>query len=234
MQLSSGATHVCCLAARRATWPVQTSDRRVIKTRQKWPVSDGKACLITNFYSHNKCYKFCEFLRRILLYISAPSVPLLPCPRKLSITVDNQMRLYVDGTEKTGLVNANDWMKADTVDLPLNARVIAVQGTDLHVVGGILASTDDGSILTDSSWKCTNVLYKGWQLVDFDDSSWPSAYAISLHQTTPWTLVPGIKTNAYWIWTPKYQGGDLVVYCRKYIGRPIKLLFSSTQNRMLN
>src|SRR6218665_1742468 len=142
------------------------------------------------------------------------------------------MRLYVDGTEKTGLVNANDWMKADTVDLPWTARVIAVQGTDLHVVGGILASTDDGSILTDSSWKCTNVLYRGWQLIGFDDSSWPSAYVISLHQTTPWTLVPGIKTNAYWIWTPKNKGGDLVVYCRKNLGLTDARFISSCKYNM--
>jgi len=105
------------------------------------------------------------------------------------------------------------------VVLPCETSVIAVKATDLHVVGGILASTVDGSILTNSSWKCTNVYYDGWQLVNFDDSSWPSAYAIALHQTLPWTLVPGIKTNAYWIWTPKYQGGDLVVYCRKDLGK---------------
>jgi len=178
-----------------------------------------------------------NFHDRMLRYFSAPSFPFLPCPlpcpsRKLTITVDNTMRLYIDGTEKTGLVNANDWTKADTVDLPWTARVIAVQGTDVGAVAGILASTDDGSILTDSSWKCTNVYYEGWQLVDFDDSCWPSAHVIALHQTSPWTLVEGIKTNAYWIWTPKYTGGDLVVYCRKNIG--IEPLFSSIQSRMLN
>ena len=164
----------------------------------------------------------------MLFYFSALSpTPSLYPSRKLTITVDNSMRLYIDGTEKAGLVNANDWTKADTVDLPWTARTIAVQGTDHFVVGGILASADDGSILTDSSWKCTNAYHNGWQLADYDDSSWPSAYAIAVHQTSPWRLVPGIKTNAYWIWTPKYQGGDLVVYCRKDIG--IKPLFSSTQ-----
>jgi len=126
------------------------------------------------------------------------------------------MRLYIDGTEKTGLINANNWTKADTVDLPWNVRVIAVKGNDLGSAAGILASTDDGFIKTDSLWKCTNAFHKGWQLVGYDDSSWPSAYIIAIHHTSIWrTMVPGIRRDANWIWTPKYKGGDLVVYCRK-------------------
>lgn len=149
-----------------------------------------------------------------------------PCPtRSLSITVDNYMILYLDGVQQSGLPNANDWTKADTVLLPWNTRVIAVQGTDdRRVRAGILASTGDGYILTNSSWKCTSVYYVGWETVTYDDSAWPAAYVSGIHQTypCPWQIVPDIRLDAYWIWTNKYEssdGGDVVVYCRLKIGK---------------
>lgn len=125
------------------------------------------------------------------------------------------MELYIEGVKINCLPNSGDWQKADAVTLPCAARVIAVKGVDYGVIAGILASTDDGSILTDSSWKCTNQHYAGWETVGFDDSDWPAAHQVAIHQTLPWKLVPGIRTNAFWIWTRHYVNGDWTVYCRK-------------------
>ena len=135
--------------------------------------------------------------------------------RTLSITVDNSMELYIEGVKINCLPNHNNWQLADAVTLPCAARVIAVKGVDYGVIAGILASTDDGSLLTDSSWKCTNQHFSGWETVEFDDSQWPAAHQVAIHETLPWKIVPGIRTNAYWIWTRNYVNGDWTVYCRK-------------------
>jgi len=52
---------------------------------------------------------------------------------KLAITVDNQAtELYLDGVLKP-LPNYNDWTRVDTVVIPADTRVIAVQGRDVGV-----------------------------------------------------------------------------------------------------
>jgi len=52
---------------------------------------------------------------------------------QLAITVDNEAtELYVDGV-LTSLPNANDRTIVDTISIPADTRVIAVQGRDLGV-----------------------------------------------------------------------------------------------------
>lgn len=142
--------------------------------------------------------------------------PIICPPGYLSITADNSLRLYFDGVEKTNLPNANGWKKVDCIVLPDNMQVIAVQGTDDGVArAGILCSTTDDYVLTNASWKCTKDYYSGWESVTFDDSAWPAAYAMGTNQKSPWEFIPGIRDNACWIWTSKYNRKERVVYCRK-------------------
>jgi len=57
---------------------------------------------------------------------------------KLAITVDNYAtELYVDGV-LTPLPNYSDWQKVDTVIIPADTRLIAVQGRDVGVSNVLL------------------------------------------------------------------------------------------------
>ena len=106
--------------------------------------------------------------------------------RNLSITADDILiHLFIDGREITDLKNADNWQYLDTLDLPCTARIIAIEANDSAGVGAILASTDDGYIKTNSSWKCTNTTIEGWQEVDFNDSTWKEAVIVSNHDPFP-------------------------------------------------
>jgi len=52
---------------------------------------------------------------------------------RLAITADNMVtRLYVDGVLMS-LSNANDWSKVDTITIPADSHVVAVEGRDVGV-----------------------------------------------------------------------------------------------------
>lgn len=134
--------------------------------------------------------------------------------RNLTIDVDDSIHMYLDGVEVTCFEHAEQWNESDTVPLPYKTKVIAVRGTNLYADAGIVGSTEDGFILTNSSWKCINHRIAGWQNVTFDDSLWPPAYQIYPSTDKP---IDGIRPDAYWIWTKNYtwKTGDKNVYCRK-------------------
>lgn len=135
--------------------------------------------------------------------------------RNLSVTADDSMRLFIDGREITDLSDASSWLYPDTLDLPCTTRVVAIEANNTFQVGAILASTDDGYIKTNSSWKCKNTRIQGWQEVDFNDSSWKQAVAVPYHDPFPETTSTIIREDARWIWTKDYSDGDLNVFCRK-------------------
>lgn len=136
--------------------------------------------------------------------------------QELAITGDNELELYVDGLRVKNLTHYNDWTVADKAKVGALAKVVAVRGKDVGVVGGILASAVN--FQTDaSSWKCTNKRYAGWKNVDFDDSNWPSATAYGQNGVAPWGQISGISPSAFWIWTSKNVFGpasDKIIYCR--------------------
>lgn len=158
---------------------------------------------------------------------AATSVSKFSCQkRNLSVTVDDELRLYIDGIEITGLQNAEDYGKPDLVDLPCTTKLIAVHGSNGPAgdVAGILASTDDNYILTNSSWKCSNVSQIGWVEIDFDDSTWIPALEYGHNEDDDdWVLVPGISSGAFWIWLRQYTSDndpmDRDVFCRKRLGK---------------
>ena len=134
----------------------------------------------------------------------------------MRITADNNLTLYIDGVLQQSLPQSSNWPVADLVQLPVGTRSIAVYAVDWGVIAGILASSDDDSILTNSNWKCTNVFHNNWMSAGFVDSSWPSATQICANGEGIWGLINGISRKAYWIWTPNYisNNGDRSVYCR--------------------
>ena len=87
------------------------------------------------------------------------------------ITVDDDYNLYFDGVEQTDVPNHDDWHNTDSLDLSRYTTMIAVKANNTLSAAGILASTPDGFLLTNSSWKCSNTLYAQWNDVVFDDSA---------------------------------------------------------------
>ena len=161
--------------------------------------------------------------------LEATSVPEFLCPqRNLTVTVDFYLRLYFDGIEVTDLPNSDVWKQPDVVELPCNTTLITIHGrNDLIYYAAIVASTDDEYILTNSSWKCSNVSQNGWEEIDFDDSAWMNAIEYAYNGEDPWGFAPGISTNASWMWLRQYNGlpnstyeeMDQEVYCRKRLGK---------------
>lgn len=147
--------------------------------------------------------------RLLLLHIVPPTIK-----RTLTIAVDDRVyALFIDGKRISGLEYANEWQYSDSVALPGNAQLIAVRGVNIYGDAGVLASTDDGYILTNTSWKCAIDKERGWQNIDFDDSSWPNAFEIMPYSKKQ---IIGIRDDALWIWTKDYQyeKGDRAVICR--------------------
>ena len=133
----------------------------------------------------------------------------------MTVTCDNKMNVYVDGS----LVKKHDdWTKASTINLGTDPVLVAIQCTDLGVIGGILAHFSNGEG-TDSTWKCRNGHEDNWNQPGFDDSHWPNAHEIIQYPGGIWKTVKGMSGNPYWIWTNNYQGhqSDRDVFCRKNI-----------------
>ena len=107
------------------------------------------------------------------------------------------MEMFADGNS-LGKDNS-DWGTATSFDLPGDSRVISVKGSDLGAEFGILGSTNNG-LITNETWKCTSVLYLGWNSPDFDDTNWPCTRVIASNIDQPWALINGIKNTAKWIW----------------------------------
>ena len=141
-----------------------------------------------------------------------------------TITTDDSFQLYFDGVEQTNLPNQNDWQKTDTVDLPWGTRVIAVAGTNNYGQAGILASSSDGSILTDASWKCSKILEDDWMEETFNDCGWPAATEISRNEIGAWGNYSDINSAAMWIWHSVTE--DLnTIYCRVNLRKFVKPFF---------
>ena len=129
------------------------------------------------------------------------------CAVTLTITVDNEVHVYHGGRVVHSDVT---WQYSSTVTLD-DACVLAVKG--VHYGGyGILASTSTG-VVSDASWKCSDVEQSGWHLAGFDDAAWSQAQVLAAHGAWPWLHIGGISAQATWIWA---QGSAATpVYCRK-------------------
>lgn len=145
---------------------------------------------------------------------SQPSTGTCQHQHLLIIDWDDSGQLFLNGNEINDLKNANNRYDLDAVMLPIDAKVIAVKGTNKDDDdAGILASSSDGFISTNTSWKCSKEYEKGWVGVDFDDSKWPQASVVTSANNKP---IVGISHHASWIWTDNYKpdNGDKEVFCR--------------------
>ena len=78
------------------------------------------------------------------------------------------MRVYFDGVLAFG--PETDLVKAHTVAVPTSTRVIGISCEDQGAGYGIVASADNGRIVTDDSWSCSSKEIPGWATIGFDDN----------------------------------------------------------------
>jgi len=149
-------------------------------------------------------------------------------PVDFTLTGDNKIvALYFDGVQvpQSSLPHADDWTQADTVLLPPTTTLIAVEiHNNIFSDAGLLASTADNSILTNSSWRCKAGLdtADNWMSPSYDDSNWSPAVASGWNEAGNKEFVAGISNSAQWIW---FNGNialeefDTTCYCRYHIKR---------------
>lgn len=114
---------------------------------------------------------------------------------RLWITADNAFRLFVNGKEVGA---GEDWYSPHTLDLtPYVRRGRNVVAVAAHNEGpgaaGLLAEGNvllaDGRnipLATNADWRTADLQPHGWQLPDFDHSSWAKSASLGRHPQEPW------------------------------------------------
>ena len=129
--------------------------------------------------------------------------------RLLTYIATDVSSVYFNGREQQVFgMESGDWKNGYSIQVPNDLQVIGIKSnaTPYSEFSGIIASTNDDFILTNSSWKCTNQTPDtSWTDVCYDDTDWQTASIQSYR-------VAGVSPLANWIWTN--TRADLLVYCR--------------------
>ena len=155
-------------------------------------------------------YSACDWI--LIVELRNETLVITAYERFLGLYIDDQMQ---------SLTNGGTWNLPDYIQLLPTNRLIAVEAANLAIVecGGVLASVYDGSLLTNSEWKCTSFDEVNWANLGFDDSNWPNAIEYGSNgnhsNCSQQQLVEDISSNSKWIWTSNL--GDFAVYCRGYL-----------------
>ena len=138
----------------------------------------------------------------------------------LSATCDNNMAVYIDGVRATPRNGEEDNWKSSS-DYSLNAcnSLIAISCEETGGAAGILASTTTG-VLTDTTWRCTDLLETGWDTVGFTETAgvWGTPDAHGRNGVARGgAKFTDINLSSKWIWFGPNDGTRKTVYCRKNI-----------------
>lgn len=106
-----------------------------------------------------------------------PFLSFLHADFSATFTCDDAMEMFADGNS-LGKDNSC-WRTATSLGVPGDTPVTSVKGSDMGGLFGILGSANNGPI-TNETWKCTSVLYPGWNSPDFDDTNWPFVRVIAI------------------------------------------------------
>ena len=110
--------------------------------------------------------------------------------RQLSATCDNKMKVYFDGELQEQDDAMADWRKTSRMTIPAGTRVLAIECEDVGAQEGILASTDDGLLMTGSGsgWQCSDQLVEGWPLPGFvpPPDTFSSPNLLGSNGVAPW------------------------------------------------
>lgn len=135
-----------------------------------------------------------RFFRRVIQIPSGADIK----AATLTITVDDQFTLYVNGEEAgKSSGNTDAWKQKESFNVKSRLRpgpnVIAVKALNNGDAAGLLATMelDCGSgapisVASDKSWKAANAATDRWTKADFDDASWSAAKEIAKLGDGPW------------------------------------------------
>ncbi len=138
------------------------------------------------------------------------ALPFQPKSARLYTTCDNEMKLWINGTQVGVSEDWQDPLQKDVTKLLVRGQnVIAVTGQNHGGPAGFVfklycEATDGEPMIVSSSksdWKLSKVASNGWDRVDFDDSNWATPKVVGKLGDGPWA-VP--KYSA-----PSSQGGSL-------------------------
>lgn len=159
---------------------------------------------------------------------------------QIKVSVDDQFKLYVNGTlmrEFTGT-----WNNVQTIDVTLNRNptkknVIAVEAINTAKISGLdrmlvaeLTYTIDTTvhtIITDATWTSGTTLTTGWEALDFAETGWAAATVEGVNGDSPYSTILGSSVAKY-LWSYDSAQVDVgtkpdmeTVYFRKtfYIGQ---------------
>ena len=163
----------------------------------------------SNPFDNCNKYPLIDAEKADVINIQTRHVPVSVTTVTLTITADDQVYVYHGG--ELVLVDIN-YRVAQSVVLD-EPCVLAVYAVNLRGVAAILASTSTG-VVTDVSWKCSDVEQTGWHLAGFNDSAWSQARIIAPNDGSFWPgVIAGINSEAKWIWAQTTSA--TVAYCRK-------------------
>ena len=138
---------------------------------------------------------------------------------------DDVQKIYADGQilDKEG-----KWWTDLRVKVPTMTKVIAISCRNKGGPAGILASTPNERLLTNTTWKCSSTYYSNWNSVKFDDSKWKPAVVVD-NNVKPihhgWVARKNISSKAVWISSqPKDVKKNVFIYCRLKLGKLLLLL----------
>lgn len=142
--------------------------------------------------------------------------------KSIHITIITEGTIYIDGEININLPDAEGGTIGE-IFIDSVIQIIAVKGsTNLGSVAGIIASSTDDSIVTDSTWKCTNVEEEGWMDIDYNDAAWPTAVPVEETDLKMYGRDKKFGSRAKHIWTAKKTDSyDQTVYCRAFFGMAI-------------
>ena len=147
---------------------------------------------------------------------------------------DRLLSLFVDGVAvpMSSLPNADNPSLVDTLPLPANLTVIAVAAAaEAGEPAWLIAADLLGRVMTNSSWRCSEVEYSHWMMPTYDSSWWLPA-AIKNVSATRQQLAPISSTAAVGIWTQNATA--YTTYCRLDISESAKDIPSQNSHKHLS
>ena len=89
-------------------------------------------------------------------------------PYSLKMACDDYLTVYVDGVKRYA---DRTWTVVGKLSVPATTRVVAVSCYNLGGPNGIIGEMRDGDgnqvMVTDASWRCSNVAESGWEKPNF-------------------------------------------------------------------
>ena len=159
--------------------------------------------------------------------------------RCLNVAECKQLTIQVDDYFLNGTINqipitpTFGWPNVLSFPLPDTPEISIFTLTQNNINRcGILASSDDGMVMTDGlHWKCSDVEYPGWMDVDYDDSLWNDAKVYGPNDGTWRPLATSISPLASWIWGSNIADGAKT-FCRGKFGKDIFIIITYSTIRL--